>query len=134
MNKLFAIAFTCIYLLLTVGVVKTTHYCMGRAKSAEIFSFEAKKCACSRFIPKDSGCCHDEHEIIKVQDDQSVTANLTTPVPDLFVLSSIQHEELVYIIDETIFYNRYNDYFPPPEAIFRVNCCFLLYDSHDLIG
>jgi hypothetical protein len=29
-KKLFAIAFTCVYLLLTVGVVKSTHYCMGR--------------------------------------------------------------------------------------------------------
>lgn len=30
MKKLFAIAFTCVYLLLTVGVIKNTHYCMGR--------------------------------------------------------------------------------------------------------
>jgi hypothetical protein len=29
-KKLFAIAFTCVYLLLTVGVIKNTHYCMGR--------------------------------------------------------------------------------------------------------
>jgi hypothetical protein len=29
-KKLFAIAFTCVYLLLTVGVNKNTHYCMGR--------------------------------------------------------------------------------------------------------
>ena len=30
MKKLIAIAFTCVYLLLTVGVIKNTHYCMGR--------------------------------------------------------------------------------------------------------
>ena len=30
MKKLFAIAFTCVYLLPTVGVIKNTHYCMGR--------------------------------------------------------------------------------------------------------
>jgi len=29
-KKLIAIAFTCVYLLLTVGVIKNTHYCMGR--------------------------------------------------------------------------------------------------------
>jgi hypothetical protein len=29
-KKLFAIAFTCVYLLPTVGVIKNTHYCMGR--------------------------------------------------------------------------------------------------------
>ena len=30
MKKLIAIAFTCVYLLLTVGVIKNTLYCMGR--------------------------------------------------------------------------------------------------------
>jgi hypothetical protein len=29
-KKLFAIAFTCVYLLLTVGVIKNTRYCTGR--------------------------------------------------------------------------------------------------------
>jgi hypothetical protein len=33
-KKLFAIAFTCVYLLLTVGVIKNTHYCMGRINEA----------------------------------------------------------------------------------------------------
>jgi len=29
-KELFAIAFTCVYLLLTVGVIQNTPYCMGR--------------------------------------------------------------------------------------------------------
>jgi hypothetical protein len=33
-KKLIAIAFTCVYLLLTVGVIKNTHYCMGRINSS----------------------------------------------------------------------------------------------------
>ena len=34
MKKLIAIAFTCVYLLLTVGVIKNTHYCMGRISTS----------------------------------------------------------------------------------------------------
>ena len=34
MKKLIAIAFTCVYLLLTVGVMNTTHYCMGRINAS----------------------------------------------------------------------------------------------------
>lgn len=34
MKKLIAIAFTCVYLLLTVGVIKNTHYCMGRISAS----------------------------------------------------------------------------------------------------
>ena len=34
MKKLFAIAFTCVYLLLTVGVINDTHYCTGRINSS----------------------------------------------------------------------------------------------------
>lgn len=38
MKKLFAIAFTCVYLLLTVGVTKNTHYCMGRINPSPLAS------------------------------------------------------------------------------------------------
>jgi len=41
-KKLFAIAFTCVYLLLTVGVTKNTHYCMGRI-NASTLAVEAKE-------------------------------------------------------------------------------------------
>ncbi|MBX2945644.1 MAG: hypothetical protein KF725_07400 [Cyclobacteriaceae bacterium] len=134
MNKLFAIAFTCIYLLLTVGVAKTTHYCMGRAKSAEIFSFEAQKCACSGFTPENSGCCQDEHEIIKVDDNQSFTVSLVLDAPALFSIRTVNDQlEFVSIIDRTSVYTHIDDYIPPPEALFKVNCSFLFYDGHDLI-
>jgi hypothetical protein len=43
-KKLIAIAFTCVYLLLTVGVIKNTHYCMGRINTAPA-SFRTEKTA-----------------------------------------------------------------------------------------
>lgn len=131
MNKLFAIAFTCIYLLLTVGVVKTTHYCMGRAKSAEFFTFEAKKCACGQFIPENSGCCHDEHEIIKIVDDQSSTSFSLVTVPVLVELGEIfvLETDKIGLTSSTYLNNRNTDYLIPPKPIFKLNCSYVLYDD-----
>jgi hypothetical protein len=39
-KKLIAIAFTCVYLLLTVGVIKNTLYCMGRINASTSASAE----------------------------------------------------------------------------------------------
>ncbi len=43
MKKLFAIAFTCVYLLPTVGVIKNTHYCMGRINDSPLTHEVEKK-------------------------------------------------------------------------------------------
>ncbi|MBX2954772.1 MAG: hypothetical protein KF846_01355 [Cyclobacteriaceae bacterium] len=115
-------------------MAKTTHYCMGRAKSAEIFSFEAKKCACSRIIPENSGCCQDEHEIIKVDDNQSFAGSLVLDAPALFSIRTVNDQlESVSIIDKTSINTYLDNYIPPPEALFKVNCSFLFYDGHNLM-
>jgi hypothetical protein len=73
LRKLFAIAFTCVYLLLTVGVAKTTHYCMGRERSFSLFTFQSEFC-CPPFAEKaDFACCNDSVELIKLEDDQQVS-------------------------------------------------------------
>ena len=91
MNKLFAIAFMCIYLLMSVGVAKTTHYCMGREKSTNFFSFESEKCLCSLFLPENSPCCNDEHEVLIVDDSQTHTASLAVVSPEFFELGDVLH-------------------------------------------
>jgi hypothetical protein len=52
---------------------------MGRVNSQALFSFESKKCVCSLY-EKDSSksCCHDEHELIKIESDQQTTTTLQT--------------------------------------------------------
>lgn len=129
MNKLFAIAFTCIYLLLSVGVVKTTHYCMGRAKSTELFSFEAKKCACSLFSPENS-CCKDTHEIFIIDDFQVAAHSPASDVPQFYVLAEVN---LVLNAEQKTakasVYNCFSDYSPPPVPLYLVNCSFVFYDD-----
>lgn len=79
MRTYFAIALSCVYLSLAVGVAKTTHYCMGRVNSQVLFSFQAKTCACDRYAkePKPS-CCRDEVELIQLDETQQPSSVLHT--------------------------------------------------------
>lgn len=73
----FAIAFACVYLTLTVGVAKTTHYCMGRDKGTSFFTFAAANCAC--FMPEGHTmpCCEDKHDLVVLEADQSVSQTIS---------------------------------------------------------
>lgn len=84
MRKLFAIAFTCVYLTLTVGVVHATHYCMGRVKSSTFFSFESEKCACASLTAQfEKSCCDDKVTLVKIDEDQSLSSPLSI-TPEFF--------------------------------------------------
>jgi hypothetical protein len=131
--KLFAIAFTCVYLHLTVGVVKTTHYCMGRESSFSLYSFEGKRCACSLFFSnlEKKSCCHDEYELIVLDDDQSASASLSLTPPAYFLLADLysgnQFEIKVTSISASI--SMEDDPPPAKEPIYKVLCSYTLYEK-----
>ena len=134
MKKLFAIAFTCVYLTLTVGVVHATHYCMGRVNSSAFFSFESKKCVCELFASRnDKSCCDDEVNLIKIDDDQSVSVPLTV-TPDFFFLAELTFS----LVEESI--AQPGSYFlithdkPPGNRVplFVQHCSLIFYSDSDL--
>jgi hypothetical protein len=130
MDKLFAIAFMCIYLLMSVGVGKTTHYCMGREKSTKIFSYEAKKCPCSLFFAENNDCCDDEHQLLIIDDSQTQSVAFVPSVPDFFPMGEIYCESLSQIFVQTSTQYIRADFSPPPkEPLFKINCSFVFYDS-----
>jgi hypothetical protein len=130
MNKLFAIAFMCIYLLLSVGVVKTTHYCMGREKSTELFSFESKKCPCSLFLQENNDCCNDEHEVLLIDDSQKVAHSIAPISPDFFLIGTIFNQADTQVIEQPIRQYISTDFSPPPkEPLYQINCSLVLYDD-----
>lgn len=129
-KKLFAIAFTCVYLTLAVGVVRTTHYCMGRVKSSSLFSFETVKCPCflySRTI--NNKCCADEHEIIKIEDDHAGVAAISL-VPDFFQIGLLfETTEVNNIV--AVHVDQAVEESPPPLSdipLFTKYCSLVFYD------
>ena len=129
-KKLFAIAFTCVYLTLTVGVVQTTHYCMGRVKSQVLFSYESTKCPCFEIAKYGkSDCCNDEHQVLKIDDDHAVSA-VVSLVPAFFEMGVVLNEAIIFEKgqDNLIILNES----PPPlpkVPLFTRHCSLVFYDS-----
>lgn len=121
----------CIYLLLSVGVVKTTHYCMGREKSTELFSFESKKCPCSLFLPENGACCKDEHELLSVDDTQSITASFAPVTPGFFLIGcTFNPDSNEGIIEQSLTQFITLDFLPPPKVpLYKINCSLVFYDD-----
>ena len=130
MKKLFAIAFTCVYLTLTVGVVQTTHYCMGRVNSSTLFTFESAKCPC--FVASKYGkdtCCEDEHEVLKIEDDHAASS-VVNLVPAFFELGNILNESISIETDQEL-KTIVTQSLPPPDPIplFTKHCSLVFYDD-----
>ncbi len=82
------ISFAFVYAMMSIGVVKSTHFCMGRAKHTAVFAFDAKKCVCAKYNP-DNNCCDDEHELIQITNDHAGSISLTAPVPNFNFIAEI---------------------------------------------
>ena len=80
-RKALALVLVSIYILFSVGIIKATHFCMGREASVQFFSSEAKKCPCSLYAKEKSTCCDDQHELLKIEDEQKVISSVSTPLP-----------------------------------------------------
>jgi hypothetical protein len=130
MTKLFAIAFTCVYLTLTVGVVHTTHYCMGRVNSSAFFSFESQKCACELFADRDSeACCDDEHALITIEDDHSASVVVSVS-PEFFAICDLTVPALEEVVAVGGTASPFNEA-PPGYSVplFVKHCSLILFDD-----
>ena len=134
MTKLFAIAFTCVYLTLTVGVVHATHYCMGRVNSSAFFSFESEKCVCELFASQnDKSCCDDEINLIKIEDDQSVSAPLSV-TPEFFCMGELTFSVITESSSQSGVSFLITHDKPPGDHVplFVQHCSLILYSDSDL--
>ena len=72
MKKSLVIALASVYLLVSSGVVVNLHYCMGKLASMGLVHHDSKTCGnCGM---DNNGCCKDEVKVVKIQDNQDVTA------------------------------------------------------------
>jgi len=134
MKKLFAIAFTCVYLTLTVGVVHATHYCMGRVDSTTLFSSESDKCFCELFAGEsDKSCCDDEVSLYKVDDDHAGTSPVSVS-PEFFSMGE-NHISLAPDVLSTTGFSFLTHHDRPPGKevpLFIQHCSRILYSDGDL--
>ncbi len=86
MKKLIIIIVSLAYLAVSSGVIVNLHYCMNRLASTGFFDGPDKQCAkCGMDIHQSDGCCHDETQFLKIEDDQQTKAASTFEITGLEV-------------------------------------------------
>jgi len=129
-RKLGSIFILSVYLLLSVGVAKSTHFCMGREHHSALFSFESKKCACSVYQRIDvKTCCEDETELVKIENDQVHSSATDAPQTGWSVLPIIAFEcaKPVILSGNVLTLVSYN--LPPPKVpIYQLGCSWKVDD------
>lgn len=82
MKKITVTIFSLYYLALACGITVNFHYCMDRLASVKLFASEVKQCGrCGMETHKSNGCCRDEVEVVKLQDDQQKTTVTSFDIP-----------------------------------------------------
>jgi hypothetical protein len=83
--KKFVVAIVLIcYLAVSSGVIINFHYCMNKLASTEFFASESKECPkCGMHIETSHGCCRDEVQIVKMEDDQKTSTAFAFELPSL---------------------------------------------------
>ena len=131
MRNYFAIAFTIVYLTLTVGVAKTTHYCMGREKNSSLFSYSTQKCICSLSAKEPMPCCKDTHDLLQIEDDHSAGSIINSPAPQFNLIGPLYSEVVKSTqLSVLIFYTAEELNLPPPKVpLYQSYCSLVFYDS-----
>lgn len=82
MSRLLVTIVLMCYLAVSSGVVVNLHYCMNRLAFTELFGSEPKKCGkCGMDIHESDGCCRDEVQFLKMEDDQKNNPTLHFELP-----------------------------------------------------
>ena len=100
MKKIIITIVAACYLVVTCGVVVNFHFCMDRLASTSLFVSQEKKCGrCGMEIHESNGCCRDEVQIIKMEEDQTQTnaiaydfSNVGSPVitPSFYIVAEFE--------------------------------------------
>jgi hypothetical protein len=119
-----------VYLLFSVGILKATHFCMGREASVVYFSAEAVKCPCELYAEEKGDYCNDEHEILRIKDEQKVISKMSLPLP-VWKLERIYTKQ--FIVQSDLFDNVPLDSddssLPPKIPLWKANCSLVFYDD-----
>lgn len=124
----------CFYLVLSVGVLKSTHFCMGREASVAFFFADTEKCICEKLSLPDSDCCDDEHALFRIDNDQKVSTAFAISLPAFIKLEELYSHSLLADAGEQKQASIIPNQSPPAIPIYKVNCSFVFYDDEDLVS
>lgn len=133
-SKLIILSLLAIYATFSVGILKATHLCMGRVASVSFFTSEAKKCGCALFASDKSGCCEEDHDLVKIENDQKTHFTFQVPLPEralVEVLDLAAWESSPYA-SQSVTHAPAGDS-PPPVPLFKIHCSLVFYDA-EMIG
>lgn len=116
-----------LYMLFSVGIVKATHFCMGREASVAFFTNQPANCDCPRASENDS-CCDDKHELLKVDDSRKIISQFQLASPVLSIVRDMQ--PLSALIQSTHGFSSEISEMPnSPVALYKVYCTYVFYDE-----
>lgn len=79
MKKLLAFIWLLIYTCVSTGFAVSTHFCMDKQQAVELGAAKTERCnKCGMHKEESNGCCRDEIQVVKLQQDTQV-AKLFTP-------------------------------------------------------
>ena len=129
MQRIFPLFLVFVILVGSVGVTVNRHFCMGEIKSLVLFG-NAEACAmdmagnnapaCPKHASdvKKKGCCDDEHEFVKWDDDRQVSElQALPPLPALIVPAVLLPPVRPPLHPRSAALRRYENYRPPPRLI-----------------
>jgi len=118
-----------IYILFSIGILKATHFCMGREASVSFFTTEAKKCGCSAYAEEKNRCCDDKQDLLKIKNEQKTISKLSLNVPEWMILEKIYTEQWVALNETVATGIEASDPAPPDIPLFKFHCSFVFYDD-----
>lgn len=129
-GKAMALLLVAVYVLFSVGIIKATHFCMGREASVQFFTAEAKKCPCSLYAKEKSSCCDDEHELLRIDDEQKTISTLSAPLP-VWKVERIFTERLLAfsVLSSTVDLEDDPSKSPPKIPIWKANSSYVFYED-----
>ncbi len=77
-----------VYLAFSSGVVINHHFCMNRLDSVTLFGTDSEYCGkCGMHTDDSEGCCHDEVEVVKLDNDHQKSQVASLNPPEIITLN-----------------------------------------------
>jgi hypothetical protein len=133
--KIAMIFLASIYTFFSIGVIKATHFCMGRQASVALFTTQPKECPCSIYAMEKDSCCDDEHDLIRIENEQKVLSPLTLSLPQWIEFRKLYVTRLVALaVKSDLPWHDQPEHSPRPKVpLWKFHCSIVFYDDQ-LIG